>query len=79
MMDKKVVVYSSDSCLYCRMAKSYLEKNNVSFEEKNVGTDAQARNELAAKGYTGVPVIMVGETEILGFDQPKLKEALGLE
>ena len=39
----------------------------------------QARNELAAKGYTGVPVIMVGETEILGFDQPKLKEALGLE
>ncbi len=78
MMDKKVVVYSSDSCMYCKLAKDFLEKNGVAFEEKNVGKDAVARDELAKKGYMGVPVICVGEEEILGFDQGKLKSALGI-
>ena len=43
---------------------------------KNVQTDAEARSELLAKGYTGVPVIYVDDEEIVGFDKAKLESLL---
>ena len=30
-------------------------------------------------GHMGVPVIVVGEEEVVGFDEPKLKQLLELE
>lgn len=75
-MDKKVTVYTSNSCPYCTMAKDYLKEKGVEFEEKNVQTDKEARSELMAKGYTGVPVICVDNEEIVGFDKAKLDSLL---
>lgn len=75
---KNVVVYTSDTCPYCVAAKDFLKANNVAFEEKNVTTNEEARNELINKGYRGVPVIVVEDEEIVGFDQAKLTHLLGL-
>jgi len=75
---EKVVVYSSDTCPYCVAAKDFLTENNVEFEEKNVTTDTEARNELIEKGYRGVPVIIVGEEQIVGFDKERLTSLLDL-
>ncbi|MBP2024649.1 glutaredoxin family protein [Peptoniphilus stercorisuis] len=72
----KVVVYTSSTCPYCTMAKDYLTEKNVAFEEKNVQIDKEARTELMAKGYTGVPVIVVDEEEIVGFDKARLDSLL---
>ncbi len=58
------------------MAKDYLKEKGVDFEEKNVQTDAAARTELMDKGYTGVPVIVVGGEEIVGFDKARLDTLL---
>lgn len=52
----------------------------MQYEEKNVALDAQARDEMMAKsGQLGVPVIDIDGKLIIGFDQPKLKEALGIQ
>lgn len=75
-MDKKVVVYTSNTCPYCNMAKEYLHDKNIEFEEKNIQTDKEARDELMKMGHLGVPVILVGEEEIVGFDQNKLDDLL---
>ena len=75
-MDKKVVVYTSNTCPYCNMAKEYLQDKNVEFEEKNIQEDNVARDELMKMGHLGVPVILVGEEEVVGFDQNKLDELL---
>lgn len=75
---EKVVVYSSDTCPYCVAAKDFLTEKNVEFVEKNVTTDTEARNELIEKGYRGVPVIVVGEEEIVGFDKERLSSLLNL-
>ncbi len=75
-MDKKVVVYTSNTCPYCNMAKEYLDEKKVEYEEKNIQTDKAARDELMKMGHLGVPVILVGEEEIVGFDQNKLDELL---
>lgn len=75
-MSKKVVVYTSNTCGYCHMAKDYLNENNIDFEEKNVSTDAAARKELMSQGFMGVPVIFVDDEVIQGFDKTKLEELL---
>ncbi len=75
-MNKKVTVFTSNTCGYCHMAKDYLKENNIEFEEKNVSTDAAARKELMSQGFMGVPVIYVGDEVIQGFDKSKLEELL---
>ena len=72
----KVTVYTSNTCPYCTMAKDYLKDREVAFEEKNVQTDKEARQELMAMGYTGVPVIGVDDEQIVGFDKARLDELL---
>ena len=72
----KVTVYTSNTCPYCTMAKDYLKDREVEVEEKNVQTDKEARQELMAMGYTGVPVICVDDEQIVGFDKARLDDLL---
>ncbi len=49
----------------------------MSFEEKDVSIDRIAAVEMIRKsGQQGVPVTVIGEEVIVGFDQPRLKEAV---
>ena len=75
-----VTIYTTPTCVYCKMTKEFFQKNNVPYEEKNVATDAVARDHMIQKsGQMGVPVIEVDDKIIIGFDQPRLKEALSLK
>lgn len=75
----KTIIYTTPTCVYCKMAKDFFQKNSVEYEEKNVATDAAARDAMIQKsGQMGVPVIEIDEKIIIGFDQPRLKEALGI-
>lgn len=72
----KVTIFTSSTCPHCKTAKDYLNEKGVEFEERNVQNDPEARKELIQKGYMGVPVIVVGEEEIQGFDKARLDELL---
>ncbi len=74
---KKVKIYSTPTCVYCRMAKDWFSQNKISFEEYDVYMDAEKRKEMMEKtGQMGVPVIMVDEEIIVGFDKKRLGELL---
>ncbi len=73
-----VTVYTSNSCPHCVTAKTYLKDNEIPYTEKNVQEDKAARKELMSKGYMSVPVIVIDEEEILGFDKDKIDNMLGL-
>lgn len=74
-----VTIYTTPSCVFCRMAKDFFQAHSVAYEEKNAAFDAQARQELVEKsGQMGVPVIDIGGRIIVGFDEPALREALNL-
>ena len=47
--------------------------------EKNVGKDPQARQELMEIGITSLPVIIIGETRLAGFNPAKIDEALAAQ
>ena len=72
----EVKVYTSNTCSYCHMVKEYLEEKGIEYIERNVSTDSEARKELIANGYMGVPVVYIGDEVIQGFDKKKLDELL---
>jgi glutaredoxin-like YruB-family protein len=78
-MNERVVVYSSPTCAPCKAAKEYLASKGVPFREVNVAEDAEARDELVRlTGQTMIPVILVGDEVVQGFNKPKLQSLLGL-
>ncbi len=79
MSDKEVNIYTTPSCQYCKLAKDFFQAYNVTYAEHDVQTDVDRRQEMIEKsGQMGVPVIFVGEEMVIGFDQDRLSELLGL-
>lgn len=77
---KKVVVYSTPSCPYCHLVKSFLEENNIEFSDSNVAEDEKAREEMIAKtNQMGVPVIDIEGEIVIGFDKPKISRLLDIK
>ena len=75
-----VIIYSTPTCVYCKMAKAYFMSNNVKYTEKNVATDAEAREEMIKKtGQLGVPVIDVDGKIVIGFDKEELSLLLNIK
>jgi len=73
----KVTIYTTPSCVYCKMTKEFFKENNVAYEEKNVATDAAAREDMIKKsGQMGVPVIDVDGELTVGFDKERLSGLL---
>jgi len=79
MSDKQVNIYTTPACQYCKMAKDFFQANNVEYAEYDVQADVDKRQEMIEKsGQMGVPVIFVGEEMVIGFDEGRLSELLGL-
>ena len=77
MVDKKVTVYSTPTCPYCKRAKDYLTQKGVPFTDYNVAEDREKAREMIQKSkQMGVPVIVVDNDVIVGFNQAKLDEIL---
>ena len=74
-----VKVYSTSTCSYCAMLKEFLKKNNVQFENIDVGINRQASQEMMDKsGQMGVPVLDIDGEIIVGFDKDAISSALGI-
>jgi glutaredoxin 3 len=76
-MEHKVIVYSAVWCGFCHMAKEYFTKLDVAYEEKDIEQDPRfAQESIDKSGQMGIPVIDINGTIIIGFDRPKIDEAL---
>jgi glutaredoxin-like YruB-family protein len=76
----KVMIYSTPTCPYCKMAKEFLRQNKINFEDINVAADKQKAQEMIEKsGQMGVPVIIIDGKMIVGFDKEQLKKTLKLK
>ncbi len=56
----------------------FLSQKGVQFTEKNVRADKEALKELLAQGFQSTPVTIIDGQSVVGFDQAKLVELLGL-
>ncbi|MFH1087869.1 MAG: glutaredoxin domain-containing protein [Chloroflexota bacterium] len=59
------------------MVKEFLSQQGVPFEERDVSVDRAAAQELQSRtGRMAVPVILADGQTVIGFDRPKLEQAL---
>ena len=77
---KEVKIYSTPTCVYCNMAKDFFAENGIKYENYDVAKDLEKRKEMVDKtGQMGVPVIVIGDEIMVGFDEERLSELLGVK
>lgn len=72
--DKRVIMYSTSWCTYCKKARSYFERNRVRYVEYDIEESPRAREEFDRFGGRGVPLIVVGRTRMSGFSEAGFRE-----
>ena len=74
----RIIMYASDWCPYCQIARSLLEGKGVAIEEIDVDVVPGARAEMRARsGRDTVPQIFIGERHIGGADELQALDADG--
>jgi len=82
-MAPKITIYTTTTCPFCKMEKDYLNSKNLQFDEILVDQNPEeAQKMIALSGQMGVPFTVIEKEDgqkvfILGFDRPKIEEALG--
>jgi hypothetical protein len=56
----------------------FLSQKGIVFVEKNVRADKAALTELLALGFQSTPVTIIDGRSVVGFDQNKICELLGI-
>jgi len=74
----KVVMYTTPSCGYCHRAKAYFNQHGIRFSERDVTRSSQAQRQFKALNGRGVPLIIIGDQRIPGFNKAAIDRALGL-
>ncbi len=75
----EVKIYTIPTCPWCAKGKEWLKKKKIPFQDCNVAEsqNSQFRDELLDKsGQISVPVFDFDGIIVIGFNEPKLEEAL---
>jgi glutaredoxin len=82
-----VTIYSAEWCGACKQAKAWMTSNRIAFQERDVEKDPRALDDLRADAQRAgvpysalarkVPVIVVGDKVMPGFDPGAIQAALG--
>jgi len=74
---KKVIVFSTPTCSWCRKLKSYLKENNIRFKDVDISKNVSAARDMFRKtGQQGVPQMWVNNAPVVGFDKTKIDRLL---
>ncbi len=57
----------------------YLSRKGVPFVEKNLAREPGAREELIAMKMLSLPVLVIGDTKLSGFDPARIDAALAAQ
>lgn len=62
-----IKIYTTPTCAYCHALMDWLDEKGVQYEEVDASKD---------KTISSVPVTVIGDERIVGFDRPAIKRAL---
>lgn len=75
----RVIIFTSSSCPWCNRVKQYLKEKRFRFREVNVEKDPDGARELKRRNIMGVPVVLINNQPIVGFDKAKIDKLLGVK
>ncbi len=78
-MAYRIIIFTTPSCPWCRKTKQYLRDRGFSFKEVNVLQRRSAIQDIQRMtGQTGVPVVLINNRPIVGFNRNKIDRLLGI-
>jgi mycoredoxin len=75
----QITIYRTTTCAFCHTEMQWLDRLGIPYTAKNIEEDPAASAELMEKingDFRGVPVTDIGGDIILGFDRPRLQDAI---
>lgn len=72
----RVEIFTTPSCPFCKALRAYLDARGIAYIEHNVNATQETRAAFYASGAQGVPVVMIGERVIEGFNPVAIESAL---
>lgn len=73
----RIIVFSTPGCGWCRKLKSYLKEKGFRFRDVDISKDEKAAQDVMRKtGQTGVPVTLIKNRPIIGFNRAEINRAL---
>jgi glutaredoxin len=64
-----VVMYATSWCPYCAKAREYFARTGTAYTEYDIEKSADAHAEFKRLGGRGVPLILVGNQKMAGFNE----------
>jgi glutaredoxin len=61
------ILYTQAGCAESMKVRSWLTERSAPFTERNVSTDPGAAEALVATGIFATPLLVLGDTKVLGF------------
>lgn len=75
----KVIVYSAEWCPWCHKVIDFLKEHDIEMEVRNVEKEEHAKEVMEKSGQSGIPVTLIDDNVVIGYDTKKLKELLKIE
>ena len=73
---KEIKIYTSDTCIQCIKTKEYFQEKGIEYIELNISKNQEARKELIGMGYMSIPLTIINDEHVLGFDLKRINELL---
>jgi glutaredoxin len=75
----KVVIFTTPTCGYCKLTRAFLSKHKIAFTDYDITTDPQAQKRYQNLNGNGVPLILIGDQRINGYNEYLLRRMLGID
>ena len=76
MHAEPVFLYATDWCGNCKMTRAFLRKNQIPFFEYDVEKSPEGQRQYKALQGNGVPLLLVKNNVIRGYNPQAIKKAL---
>jgi glutaredoxin len=71
-----ITLYSTEWCGYCAATRKFFDANGIRFEELDIEKTTAGYEGHKKLGGRGVPLIVVGDNVIRGYDEAALRDSL---
>lgn len=75
----RIIVFSTPQCPWCTKVKQYLRQHDFRFRDVDISKDDKAAKDLVRRtGQMGVPVTLINNRPIVGFNKKEIDRLLGI-
>ena len=71
-----LTMYSTTWCGYCKRARAYLAANKIAYREIDIEASKPNHEQFKAYGGKGVPMFLLGERRLRGFNEEGMAQFL---